>query len=288
MSRLTITIIDVGWGDSILLESIDDTNNPLYALIDCNDSTTLRSSYLYIKRFLERQGVVLNAQPVFSFVLLTHGHADHADGIQAILRDFGTDWFWYPKSVATGSFANVIKYANKYTQKVKRHQAIDNSKVLPDLGNVQLKVLWPPYSAGGAYNITNENNNSIVLALTLGSASFILTGDCEADNWPLIAGNLHAIPGLSVFKVPHHGAVNGVFSKNGSTPWLDVLPVDTKFAISSHIVPFSHPAPEVIQEFANRQIQPFRTDLHYHLIFATDGTVNPVGAPNVSVQWSHI
>ena len=187
-----------------------------------------------------------------------------------------------------GSFAKVIQYANKYPQKVKRHQAIDNSKVIPNFGSVQLKILWPPYSAVGPYHTTNENNNSVVLALTLGKASFILTGDCEADNWPMIVGNLPTIPGLSVFKVPHHGSMNGVFSTNGSTPWLDVLPSDTRFAISSHIVPFSHPANQVVLEFANRQIQPFNNIIHYHLIFTTYGTLNQAGEPTVTVQWSHI
>ena len=288
MSCLTITIIDVGWGDSILIESKDNANNSLYGLVDCNDKTTLRSSYIYIKRFLERQRVNLKNQPIFNFMLLTHGHADHGDGMQTMMRDFGTDWFWYPKSVATGSFAKIIQYANSHPQQVSRHQAIDNSKVLPNLGDVQLKVLWTPYNPAGPYDSSNENNNSIVLALTLGNASFLLTGDCEAENWPLIVGNLPAIPGLKVFKVPHHGAVNGVFSTTGSTPWLDVLAPDTKFAISSHVVPHSHPADKVVQEFANRQIQPFRTDLQYHLIFTTDGTLNAAGACDVTVQWSHI
>ena len=37
MSKLNVTIIDVGWGDSIFLESTDGNGDPIYALVDSND-----------------------------------------------------------------------------------------------------------------------------------------------------------------------------------------------------------------------------------------------------------
>ena len=43
MSELKATLIDVGWGDSIFLETDDGSGNRLYALIDSNDTSTLRS-----------------------------------------------------------------------------------------------------------------------------------------------------------------------------------------------------------------------------------------------------
>jgi competence protein ComEC len=288
MSNLSVTIIDVGWGDSILVESVSNTGQTHYALVDCNDTSNQRSSYLFVKRFLERRKVDLaNGQRIFDFVLLTHGHADHANGIQAMMSAFKTDWFWYPKSVDYGGFAKLIQYANKYPQKVNRHQAVDNTKLLPDLGEVGMKALWPPYTPSGVFDTNNENNNSIVLALTLGQVSFILSGDCEADNWDQITGGLPGLPGLAVFQTPHHGAVNGVFAENGDTPWLDALPGGTRIAMSSHIRPHNHPAPDVIQELANRNIEPFRTDLHYHLTFSTDGALDANGQPNVTAHWSH-
>lgn len=287
MSTLTVTLVDVGWGDSILIESLTDAGERHFALVDCNDTTYLRSSYLFVKRYLERQGVDLDALPrVFDFILLTHGHTDHASGIQAMMSEFRTDWFWYPKSPEHGGLAKILSYANKYQSKVKQHQAIDNTKVLPNLGDVQLKVLWPPYTPGGPYDAENENNNSVVLALTLGQVSFVLTGDCEAENWPQMVTQLAQMPGLAVFKVPHHGAVNGMFDSHDHAPWLDALPAGVSLAMSSHIRPHKHPAPEVVQELESRNIEPYRTDLHYHLTFSTDGSVH-AGVPNLKAHWSH-
>ena len=288
MSTLSVTLIDVGWGDSILIESLTDAGDRHYALVDCNDTSVSRSSYLFIKRFLERRNVDLDSGGrIFDFVLLTHAHADHANGIQAMMKNFKTDWLWYPKSVKHGGFAKILRYANRYQDKVNRHQAIDNTKVLPTLGDVRLSVLWPPYAPGGPFDANNENNNSVVLALTLGQVTFLLTGDCEADNWHQIDVNLPQIQELAVFQVPHHGAVNGVFDAQGSTPWLDALPAGVRLAMSSHIRPHDHPAPQVIQELANRNIEPFRTDQHYHLTFTTDGTIGANGVPKVTPQWSH-
>jgi beta-lactamase superfamily II metal-dependent hydrolase len=200
---------------------------------------------------------------------------------------FRTDWFWYPKSVEHGGFAKIISYANRYRSKVNRHQAIDNTKILPDFGDVRLRALWPPFTAGGPHDSSNENNNSVVLVLTLGEVSFVLTGDCEAGNWSQIIGDLPQAPGLAVFQVPHHGALNGVFDDPGNTPWLDAILENVHIAMSSHIRPHSHPAPQVVQELQNRNIKPFRTDQHYHLTFTTDGSLDSQGNAAVMPRWSH-
>ena len=59
MSSLSVTLIDVVWGDSILIESQDDSGQSYYALIDSNDTTYLRSSYIFLKRFFEKKKIEL-------------------------------------------------------------------------------------------------------------------------------------------------------------------------------------------------------------------------------------
>jgi hypothetical protein len=48
---------------------------------------------------------------------------------------------------------------------------------------------------------SNENNNSVVLLLTLGQVSFVLTGDAGAESWPTdlasAACDGEGVPGVS-------------------------------------------------------------------------------------------
>lgn len=273
-SELSVTIIDVGWGDSIFLESRDSNGETSYALIDSNDTTYLRSSYIFLKRYFEKMGVNPSEQEhIFDFIVLTHAHADHGQGLKAIFRAFGAENFWYPKSISWTSLVDLVRYSNR-SDKVAHHQAVDSSKNLPDFGDVKMEVLWPPHDQIDA---GNENNNSVVLLLRLKNVSFVLTGDAEKEVWNSIA---HRIPSdARFFKVPHHGSVNGTFD-NGNTPWLDNCPQGAILGISSHIRPFEHPDQEVIDLLDGNVREYYRTDRHYHITIRTDGD-------NVEVKYSH-
>jgi competence protein ComEC len=280
MATLSITLVDVGWGDSILVESIDDGGVPARALVDCNDYETERSSLIFVKRYLERKGVDHEAsRPNFEWVLLTHGHADHARGLRRMLETFGTRHLWYPKSVPSTTYGSILSYANRSTR-VQHHQAVDSSKdpdPMVNFGSVSLRFLWPD---DDQIDTSNENNNSVVLALTLGQVTFVLTGDAEADNWPTILPRLP--PTVKLFQVPHHGGRNGVFATNNTTPWLGQLVAgNTSLALSSHIRPHGHPHPDVVNAIGAANFTAFRTDTQSHLTFTTDGTT-------VDPQYSHV
>ena len=52
MSYLKVTLIDVGWGDSIFIESVNHDNKPRYALIDSNDDGAYQPSIIFLKKYL--------------------------------------------------------------------------------------------------------------------------------------------------------------------------------------------------------------------------------------------
>jgi len=274
-NRLRLTMIDVGWGDSLFLESIDGRGASHYALIDCNDSTYSRSSYIFLKRFFERkQEAVPASSALFDWVLMTHAHADHGIGLQRILKDFGTKYFWYSESPKYPVLiAKLLKYAKRSNQ-VANFETLDTSAVLPKFGGATMEVLWPE-----PRNLDpNENNNSVVLAITYGEVTFVLTGDAEADIvWTKISSKIPKT--TKFFKVPHHGATNGTFTSANTTPWLAVLPKNTLLGISSHILPYSHPAQNVVNALSGKKL--YRTDIHYHICVETDGV-------DVEVSYSHV
>src|SRR5690349_778014 len=88
---LCVTFLDVGWGDSLFIEVRDAADKPYFALVDCNDTVNYPSSRVFLKRYFERLGYRPLPYPVFEHVIVTHAHADHVNGIQDILRKFGTN-----------------------------------------------------------------------------------------------------------------------------------------------------------------------------------------------------
>lgn len=278
MSLLRVTFIDVGWGDSVLLEAQDAADDWHYALIDSNDTATFRSSYIFVKRFFERRDVSIPTRdPLFEWVLLSHAHADHGQGLKRILKDYGARQFWYPKSASNAAFfTDLLRYAQRSTR-VVHHQAVDATRMPFNFGDVSMQILWPPWNQLSP----NENNNSVVLALTLQNVCFVLTGDAEMDVWTQIS---HQLPtNTRVFKVPHHGSDDAVFASGNQTPWLDRIGGQAQLAISSHIRPFSHPAAAVINLLDHRGETYYRTDQHFHITFETDGQQLPV-----PVKYSHV
>jgi len=278
MSELNVTLIDVGWGDSILIE-YKNQGRPRYGLIDSNDDDKYQPSIIYLKKYFRIPTSQLSQRrPVFDFIILSHDHSDHASGIKPIMRYFGTEYFWYPKVAErqNSPLAVLQNYANSSGGRrlVGSHRAVDSEIDLPNcpaLGDVGIDVLWPPPDT---IDYDNPNNNSLVLALTLRRITFVLGGDAELEVWRNIANQIPAA--TRVFKVPHHGSVNGTIQQ-GSTPWLDRVNRNSHLGISCHptyprgFPTHPHPHVEVIREFDNRNFRYYRTDLNYHITFSTNG-----------------
>ena len=272
MSSLKIILINVGWGDSILLETTDDNGQETYAMIDSNDSSNYKSSLIFLRRYFQRKfNTSTINKPLFDWVMLTHAHMDHGEGLKEIIRTFGTNRFYYSKSVLNSNLAHLQEYANRTGI---AHQAIDNNRVFPNFGDVQIEVLWPNEDEIS----DNENNNSIVLALKLHQQTCMLTGDAEEEVWNVIKNQ---IPNDTVFfKVPHHGSRNGSLDQQGQGTWTTNCSNQAFLGISTHNRPFNHPHQEVIDLFTNAGYTFGRTDDNYHVQIVMD-------ANGVTTKYAH-
>jgi beta-lactamase superfamily II metal-dependent hydrolase len=281
VSELSVILIDVGWGDCILVDSRDDSGNHRFGLVDCNDYDRQRTALPFAKRYFERLAIPWQEiEHNFEWVLLTHGHADHARGLKEMLKTFGTRHFWYPKSIASTTYGVLLEFAGR-SKRVAHHQAVDETKILgpPEVTfNADLRVLWPNFNQ---IDPSNENNNSVVLALTLGQVTIVLTGDAEAEVWPQITPRLPST--VNYVQVPHHGGRNGVFDPSNATPLLDHLRASrTRLLMSSHVVPHGHPHPDVVSELSARRFVSYRTDRYSHLVLTTNGSKVDIGYSHAS------
>jgi beta-lactamase superfamily II metal-dependent hydrolase len=307
MAELTVTFLDVGWGDSILLEARDSRGRFYFGLVDSNDTTNWPTTRVFLKRYFERHakaaGPIARSYPFFDVVIASHSHTDHVVGLQGVIRQFGTDAIYMPRFNASNSAttANLLRWTKRATRKhvpvAKSQHYLDKSKTF-SLGPVDISVIWPPPPLGGLPNAphdpSDENNNSLVLVLRLDDVRIVLTGDCKADNWTKHThGASWPIPlpsGLKLVQVPHHGARNGLFDSSGGTPLFDQISdlsrsdstVEPMIAVSCHPEPHGHPHQDVSDALDALSIsKPFsscvagtrwlRTDRSLHFSVWTDG-----------------
>lgn len=284
MAKLSVTLIDVGWGDSIFIESEDADGTHHYALVDSNDTQSQRPSAMFLMKYFKiPKSQLAGRRPLFDFVLLTHDHTDHGSGLKQLMKQFGTRRFYYPKVPANeaGTLGTLQQWANSANGRnyIEEHEALDDDKdfatdAAPPLGEIELEVLWPPkdYDQQDA----SPNNRSVVLTLTCDQVTFVLTGDAEIPVWRQIADRIP--DSTRMFKLPHHGSVNGSY-ENGEGPWLDRCQAGrVELGISCHptyprgFPSHPHPHHEVIDKLNADGYLFRRTDRDYHITFWTDGT----------------
>lgn len=288
MSELKVTLIDVGWGDSILIEASDaGGSRPRFAIVDSNDNAERDywPSYNFLrKHFGLREHEFSVTKPFFDFVMISHDHSDHGTGLKRIMQKYGTLHFWYPRVVEDESIVvtSLQAYVRHGSVQIP-YEAIDTGTDVFSLGDVEVSFLWPQ----PGHIESNPNNNSIVMSLRLGQVVMLLTGDAEGEVWDQIAGSIP--PHTQMFKVPHHGSRNGTIH-NGLTPWISRvqnLNNPPQLGISCHPnFPnrYDFPHLDVLNEFDNANLDYFRTDKDYHLTFIYDDAT-PGG---IEVSYSHV
>ena len=123
--------------------------------------------------------------------------------------------------------------------------------------------LLPSLAPAAILNPQNINDASIVLRLTMGDVSFLLTGDItEAGETALIRTG--ADLDSSVLKIAHHGSRTSTSPAfvHRTTPLIDVISVGAENA-------YGHPTDEVLSRLEGDLV--LRTDHHGDITLSTDG-----------------
>ncbi len=242
---LKVHFIDVGQGDSILVQS----PNNKYMLIDAGEN----SSGDTVVSYLKKEGV-----EKIDVLVGTHPDGDHIGGMDKVIDSFELGTVYMPKvSKNTKTFGDVLKGLKKKKLKIDKPVAGEDI----DFDNtIKVKILAP-----NSDKYDDTNNYSIVLKVSYGKTSFLLTGDAEdvSEEEMLKKGyDLKA----DVLKVGHHA------SKSSTTPEF-LSAVSPKYAVISvgKGNKYGHPHKKTIKRFKDGNIEIYRTDKDGTVVFNSDG-----------------
>lgn len=201
--------------------------------------------------------------------VLSHAHPDHALGLISTLEQVPTRRLWLSPSPAGPLTTDLMAAADGAEIEI-----VDRSHEGIAFGDVQVDVLGPPVDRAP---IEDENDRSIVLKLTHGKVSFLLTGDIEEVGEDLLGPTGE----VTVVKAPHHG------SDTSSTPGF-VQGTRAKYVVFcvGRNNRFNFPREDVVARWQQTGTRCYRTDRDGAVTFRSDGrdvTVETFG-PRPTVQ----
>lgn len=245
-----VTVIDVGQGDSILIEF--PYRKAVY-LIDTGGRIQFGEKepwQVRKKTFDVGKDIivpVLKAKGIRKLdkVILTHGDEDHVGGMKGILASVHVKEVVYGKNSKYEANEREL-FSELYKQNVKLTFVSEGVKWKE--GKCTFHVLGP---VGNEQNI---NDRSIILYTSLGKVRWLFMGDAEKDSEEKL---VKRYPNLDadVLKVGHHG------SKTSTTNEL-LQTVNPKVALISvgRNNSYGHPHAEVIARLKERKVKIYRTD----------------------------
>ncbi len=249
--QLHVHFLDVGQGDSTLVV----TPSGRQVLIDGGPDGDVVSHAL--------ADTLPGGDRSLDLVVMTHLDSDHSGGLLQVMDRYSVG------AVVAGPQPVLNHAADQWEQKVAQHevtsQEVHAGYAIELDDGVQLRVLNPQPT--GAF--ADSNNDSVVMRLTYGEVSVLLTADVEREAEERLMAGSHELRS-TVLKVGHHGS-----STSTTERFLDA--VDPAVAVVSAGAgnPYGHPAPEVVERLEAKIGAPgvYRTDLQGTVEVVSDGAL---------------
>lgn len=237
LDRLRVTVLDVGQGQSVLLQSGGKT-----FLVDCGGDSSTKSADIAAETLLS-QGIGR-----LDGVIVTHYDADHTGGLRNLLTRIDTDLLLMPKlEDAQGVGQTLAALAGEGAFWVEEDQILT-------LGDASLTVYAPEMYKGG-------NECGLCVLFRSGSANALITGD-RGDLGELFLVRRGDLPEVDLLVAGHHGSA-------GSTGERLLNTVKPRYVFISvgEDNPYGHPAPALLERLALWRCTVCRTDQSGTLIY---------------------
>lgn len=249
-SQLTVRMLDIGQGDAFLLEK-----DGKFVMIDTGDIEHRDQIVALLHKYKVKE---------ISKIIITHPHADHLGGMNAIFKNFKVDAIYDDGMPAgTGSYKNYLKQIKE--KKIPYHVLKAGDEV-DFFDGVKFNVLGPVKVIKDQKGNSDFNNNSIVGRLTYGSFSMMFTGDAEQEEEKTILGKGGTLKS-DVLKVGHHG------SRTSTSPaFLKAVSPKNAFISCGQGNDYGHPHKVTIDKLEKAKVRIYRTDRNGTVTLTSDGS----------------
>ena len=248
---LEVTFLDVGHGDAILIR----TPSRHIVLVDGGRDPRL------IAQALGRHLPFWNKR--IEVLVASHGHEDHVGGLAEVVERFDVRQVLAPPGdyglTSMAAWRRAVDRRDIPLVVAREGQTIR-------LGNTRIDVLHPPERLLES-TPSDVDNNSVVLRVSYGQVSFLLTGDVHALAETFLVETGAGLES-TVLKAGHHGS-----RTSSSEPFLDAVRPLAVVTTSDEERTFGHPHPETLAALGQRVPAGalFDTGLQGEVRFETDG-----------------
>jgi len=247
---LTMDILDVGQGDSILLRTAEGAT----VLVDGGLDDTVLQELGAVLPWTERR---------IDLVVMTHPDSDHSGGLVGVLQRFEVG------AVLLSAPAHDTEvYAALLTEVKASGVPYYFAQADTDFrfGDLTLDVLWP-FEAVTGQEVKVTNNAAAVIRASAGEHSILLTADIEAEvEAELIASGLNLQ--AEILKAPHHGS-----HSSNTLDFLEAVSPDWTLISCGAGNDYGHPHADVLDRLDDLDIQVARTDTQgrIRVVFGEEG-----------------
>lgn len=254
--QVTVEILDIGQGDSILIRSPEGKT----ALIDAGPTKDGAA------KLLKSKGIA-----TIDLVVVSHHHSDHFGGMEQIIRLYKPRYFLASNSGhTTKSYLKLLKTVEE--EQITVIAPTSRPRKI-ELGSVELTIFPQPPE-----DTRNENNNSIGIRLRYGNFSALLTGDSEVSErrwWRERHPEL--LRNCTILKLAHHGSHNGTDQR-----LLQLVKPELAVVSLGKDNSFGHPHAEVLTLLRQNRVPLLRTDRFGTITILSDGSNWRVAQPNLA------
>ena len=236
MDSLRMTVLDVGQGQCILLQSEGKT-----WMVDCGGSDGEEAA--------DRAAEELQSMGIFRLdgIILTHYDEDHSGGLPGLLSRIPTDTLYLPESEDEAGVGEMLEDLTDGTV----YRVREN--LLLTYGDTKLTVFGPLVPDSG-------NESSLAVLFQGENCDILITGDRSGFGERMLLKTAE-LPELEVLVVGHHGSKYAACQEllEATNPAMAVISVGEN--------PYGHPSQEVLDRLEDAGCAVYRTDRDGNITF---------------------